>query len=420
MYAYCMCITNFTFVTAQGNWFNFRNSKYTVDGETRPIVIDKDFVKNLPLYGKLEFDYVSTSRPPKLPNPHEVVPTRAAARRNRGSRDKLPSATDASSDLRTSSRDSTDGADAGAVVLVGAGAGIDLSMDVGAMKDALDKFWGGDSAADNAAPPVNIATDDDFHAFCQRLSLSSRKKVPASGSLFVLLDLQLACTKHYFTVEQVLILLDCFADDWYVHSQVIVCMFSRIYDLHRIDILLRSLDSRTQQNVLKRIGYLNVINPLKISFDYVLDLMFLDNRVMVISLMELAAVESADQIVEESNTELPIAALYGAYNRTLNETRPEIMRFQFTDFGKHTKNVAWGDRRNMMRKFLVGTQPVDESAFYVLAQYKEMEAAGKLTEGPIDQQYLNFQKSQASARLTKSTSKMMGLMRMTKSGKQLK
>lgn len=49
--------------------------------------------------------------------------------------------------------------------------------------------------------------------------------------------------------------------------------------------------------------------------------------------MELASMESADQIVEELSSELPIQSIYGAYTRTLNESRPETMKFHFTDFG---------------------------------------------------------------------------------------
>ena len=80
-------------------------------------------------------------------------------------------------------------------------------------------------------------------------------------------------------------------------------MFSRIVDLHNIDIVLRNLDSRTQQDVVRRIGYLNLMNPLKISFDYMLHLKYLDNRILLVALMELANTESPDQIIEDVNTE---------------------------------------------------------------------------------------------------------------------
>ena len=58
----------------------------------------------------------------------------------------------------------------------------------------------------------------------------------------------------------------------------------------------------------------------------VLPLKYVDNRVLLVSLMELANLESPDQIIEDAGTELPIAAMYGAYTRALNETRPETMK----------------------------------------------------------------------------------------------
>jgi len=311
-----------------GNWYNFRNARYTVGGETRECVVDRDFVKNPPEGGTVEFDFVSTTRP-----------------------------------LMT--------------------------------------------------PGLQVATDDEMFTLCERLSLSSRKKMSNAASLFVLMDLQLAATMHYFTVAQVGGLLDCFQDHWELQARVIVCMFSRIVDLHMMDVLLRHLDGRTQQEVLRRLGCLNVINPLKISFDYVFKLSYLDNRVLLIALMELASMESADQIVEETNTELPIATLYGSYTRTLNETRPETMRFQFTDFGQRSKTVAWAARKDLIKKFLVGTTPTHDDLYRVIGMYKELEAAGELTQGPVDLQYLSFQKTLKSpaSRSSKSNKQMVALMR---------
>jgi len=313
-----------------GNWYNFRNARYIVNGVATENPIDREFIKNIPDEGTIEFDYVSTTRP--TPGP------------------------------------------------------------------------------DN---PVRIINDDEMFVFCERLGLSSRKKVSNANSLFVLMDLQLASTMYYFTVMQLATLLDSFQDHWELQARVIVCLFSRIVDLHQMDMLMRNLDSRTQQEVFRRIGCLNLINPLKISFDYIIHLQFVDNRILLIAMMELASIESADQIVEDPNTELPIATLYGSYTRTLNETRPETMIFRFTDFGERTKTVSWSSRRELLKKFLVGTTPHHENLHQVISQYKEMEAAGKLTTGPIDQQYLNFTKQQKSSasRSAKNTAKMIGLMR---------
>jgi hypothetical protein len=134
---------------------------------------------------------------------------------------------------------------------------------------------------------------------------------------------------------------------------------------------------------------------------------------LLIALMELASMESADQIVEESNTELPIATLYGSYTRTLNETRPETMRFQFCDFGQRSKVVSWSARKELMKKFLVGSLPMHEETYRVIGMYKEMESASALTQGPVDLQYLSYHKSlkSSAARSVKNNKNMVGLMK---------
>jgi len=234
------------------------------------------------------------------------------------------------------------------------------------------------------------------------------------------MDLQLASTKYYFTVDQVHTILDSFADEWDIQAKVVVALFSRIKDLHRMDVILRHLDSKAQQDIFHRIGGLNLLNPLKISFDYVLSLKYLDNRIMLVMLMELASMETADQITEDPSTELPIQTMYGAYTRALNETRPETMRFTYADFGERSKVVNWPSRRDIIKKFLVGTQPIDDSMFQVVTQYKELEAAGALTSGPIDLQYGSFQKTtkSSSLRSAKSNKQMSSLMKQAASSKR--
>lgn len=341
----CTLLKNKAFVVScrvsQGNWFNFRNAKYTALKETREVVIDREFVKNIPTTGTIDFDYVSTTRPSAAWIDGEVDP--------------VP-----------------------------------------------------DNASSPAPGSIRVISEDEFFHFQDMLRLSSRKKISAAGALFVLLDLQLAATKHYFTVDHIHLLLETFEDEWQVQSRVVICMFSRIVDLYRIDILMRSLERKAQHEIMHRLGCLNVINPLKISFDYSLCLKHLDNRIVLISMMELASIESADQIIEESNTELPIQTIYGAYTRTLNESRPETMKFQYADFGKRTKNVSWPARRDLLRKFLVGSHPVDERLYSVINQYKELEAAGRLTEGPIDLQYNSFLKdAKSGASRAKANTKAM-------------
>ena len=63
---------------------------------------------------------------------------------------------------------------------------------------------------------------------------------------------------------------------------MVACLFSRVFDLHRLDVLLRFLKQEAQQIIISRLGYLNVLNPLKVAFDYVIHLQYLDNRVLLV------------------------------------------------------------------------------------------------------------------------------------------
>ncbi len=447
----------------QGNWFNFRNVKYTLNRVTNDILIDKEFLINLPVNGTLDFDYVSTKRPPA-----ELYQNN---RKNKKGSKKI-----GSMDVNNMTIDTSEDEDMGPSRIMSAKANRDILTTPSTPANGLDPSFGSEhggedeyiiednldftsalkrpkssspmssliplsvkssrpvsshtpksqsgsepnssrvpfqSSNNNVPRKIKLITDDELYIFMQQLGLSNRSKISGSQTLFVLMDLQLASTKFFFTVANVLIILDAFEDDWEIQSRVIVALFSRIKDLHNIDILLRNLNMKGQQDIIKKLGYLNVINPLKISFDYVLSLKYLDNRILLIALMELAAIESADQISEEPNTELAIATLYGSYTRALNDVRPEVMRFSYADFGIRTTSISWATRREYIKKFLVGTQPLDEEIYQTISMYKELESHGALTRGPIDLQYATYLKQQKStqARTVKMTKSMQNAMR---------
>jgi hypothetical protein len=447
-----------------GNWFNFRNCKFTANRATTEITIDKEFVANVPLTGTVDFDYVSTARPPPEVYQSDKRKRRAAIAAAAAQAaddddddeeeeevdevhiDGLPNSGRAGEGLnlaefpfsQSNSRPGTGNkgilsksalrpnnvSPNTTLVALPLVAGANNGSKPGSGGSGSGSATGRAASANALSRPttssggltrrkIRLVSDEEFFQFMQQLGLSNRSKVATSNTIFVLMDLQLASTKHYFRTSHILLILDAFQDDWEVQTRIIVALFSRILDLHNMDLVLRNLDRRAQQEIIRRLGYLNVINPLKISFDYVLCLKYLDNRVLLIALMELAAIESADQIAEEPNTELPIATLYGSYTRALNEIRPETMRFSFSDFGVRTNNISWSTRREMIKKFLVGSQPIDDEMYGVISLWKELEANGALSRGPIDLQYASYQKSMRTnaSRTMKLTKSMVNAMR---------
>ena len=237
-------------------------------------------------------------------------------------------------------------------------------------------------------------SDDDFYRLLDKLGLLASHKQDKSSALYSLMELQLASTKYYFSTTKALQIIDSFnQEDPLMPAKVAICIFSRIRDLHNFDIIMRNLDRRCQDEVILRLGWLNIANPLKPAFDkYVINLKPRDNRFFTIALLEIAAQESSDQLREDPNTEVSIVNLYGSFFRLQNDPRPETLKFNYGEIGERTLNVSWNLRRDALKKFLVGTHPIDRSTYSIIAWYKEMEEAGTLTVGPLDLQYANHLK----------------------------
>eukprot|EP00606_Chrysophyceae_sp_TOSAG23-5_P001321 GSChrysophyteH2.ASY1.ANO1.137.1 assembled CDS len=238
-----------------------------------------------------------------------------------------------------------------------------------------------------------------FYSLMSKLGLSNRKRVSAENSLFPLIELQLAVTKYWFTVQQVVAVMDMFdIGNFHTQSNVAVAMFSRIKDLHNSDQLMRSVEVKTQRAILNRLGPLNVLNPLKLALHYFIPMTHLDYRVLLTTLLEISPQEGTEQIREDAKTDVSVLTFYGALHRICAVSRPEVLKFMYLDFGVQSHVVAWGMRRDALKKFLVGTQPMDKSLFRIVGMYREMEKHGTLSRGPIELQYANHFKIMKNAR----------------------
>lgn len=233
-----------------------------------------------------------------------------------------------------------------------------------------------------------LITKEELQDLITQLGLSTRKKLPKALNTVTLIELQIAAAKYYFTTQQVLSIMYTFNDDSATQARVVVCLFSRIWDLWDFDIVARQLSVAALQEVVVRIGWLNLMNPLKPSYEFVLPLTKLDNRLHTIHLLEMCAAESGDQLKENPNSDLTIVQLFGkiaslAYDNKLVET----VMLAYCDFGEVLSPINWNFRKEMMKKYLVGTAPIPSSAYDPIAMYNEMQSAGTLSLGPIDIQY---------------------------------
>jgi Ran GTPase-activating protein (RanGAP) involved in mRNA processing and transport len=355
----------------EGNWFNFRNGKYFKNAKSKGqlVVIDQEYVDKLPKTGTLEFDYVSTTRPGHEPN-YDLI-----------------------------EEEGDEGAAEGDVGAEGEGEGESHEGHEGDELDGLGEEASLGSASQKSGPELGPAiSDDDFVRLLVTLQLSSRRKIPQEKNMFYLMELQLVSAKFYFTVTNVMQIMDCFSLDSASQTKVVVVLFSRIRDLYNMDQLLKGLPPKTQREVLRRLGCLNVLNPLKLAFDYHISMKHLDERILLTLLLEISPNEGTDQIVESPKTDVSVITFYGQLHRIVSAVRDDTLIFNYAEVGEKTTIVAWGMRRDALRKFLIGTKPLEAGLFRVISMYGEMQRHGTLTRGPIELQYNSHLKALASLR----------------------
>ena len=86
--------------------------------------------------------------------------------------------------------------------------------------------------------------------------------------------------------------------------------FSRLTDLHNFDLILRSITKKAQEEIILRLGWLNIFNPLKPSFNYSLPLTFWDNRTLLVTLLEMGKADGEEQLKDDPHTDISLAGKY--------------------------------------------------------------------------------------------------------------
>jgi len=103
----------------------------------------------------------------------------------------------------------------------------------------------------------------------------------------------LACLVHFFTVGR--------AKKTPYHGtyrvELVVSLYSRVVDLHNIELVLRELTAEEVGCVYCRIGWLNIYNPMKPEGGYELSMSNYEERLVAKTLVALAVVEPGDNIL---------------------------------------------------------------------------------------------------------------------------
>ena len=236
-------------------------------------------------------------------------------------------------------------------------------------------------------PQAMLITNTELRELLTLIGLSTRERCIPPDTLFALAYLQLASAKYFFHARNVCTVLECFSRDPVTQARVVVVLFSRLWDLHNFDIILKSLSTLAQRETVLRLGYLNILNPLKPAQDYYIDMRYLDSRKALVFCLETGPSEGGDQLRADSASDLTLTDMFSSINRVLKNCLDARVMYSYGEVGERTPHVSWNLRTASMRKFLVGTNPWPKGMQRLIFQYNKLVKEGMLGMGPIEQQY---------------------------------
>ena len=149
-------------------------------------------------------------------------------------------------------------------------------------------------------------------------------------------------------------MLDCLAEPA-DQVAVIVALFSRLVDLENLDDVLRLMPRAVINEVVSRLGWLNIFSPLKPSMRYEISLQHLDARRFVHVLLAIAAAESGgggsahggtdgQALREDATTDVMISELYAQISQLVSNPSTNVARFRYD-----VKKPMWMSRIHFLK-----------------------------------------------------------------------
>ena len=96
----------------------------------------------------------------------------------------------------------------------------------------------------------------------------------------------------------------------------------------------------------------------------------------------------------DPRSDIDIIALYASLGRLLTDSMEGTLMFTYCEVGEREAPLDWKLRKDAIQHFLVGNPPRHPSLMKPMQMYKELKSAGVLTLGPLDIQYIDYQKQQ--------------------------
>ncbi|CAM9229407.1 unnamed protein product [Laminaria digitata] len=294
-----------------GNWHNFRNAEY----KREPVVLTSGWFVDLPKYGVLRFDYVSTSRPDhhQMPLPERRF-QRMLARL--GLSTPITPTTPVDEDIITAD----------------------------ALLEACTSHW---RKMASSSPLYKIDMRDYFRSgsALDDVSLASWWSVVEVKSVdldrknsfahlepsdtyvkawYKLKELEVALCSACLTTDQLARILESFPREGQIRAEVVVTFYHKVTDIDQMCLLVDALRPDESREVFTRRGFLNVTNPFFADRYYRLDLSVWDDREMAKILIRLAMMEPGENWIDETyERKIELGPLPG-WELPLDWTTPDI------------------------------------------------------------------------------------------------
>ena len=247
-------------------------------------------------------------------------------------------------------------------------------------------------------PPLDakLATDKQFTQWMEHLGINDSMQEPPKGVMFQMYLTHAAC-QHYFTVDQVCRFLSQLVPGTDM-ADAAIALFSRVIDLENFDNLvkLNVIPPKTRQEIINRLGWLNIGNPLKPEGSFDLNLQYWDNRCMLRFLMNIGSNEPGVHIMDQKKTDIPIEKIFGNTS-LLNVAVNKHVRIDYSETKGLSERPLYNLRKTFLPNFLIGTEKIRPGVYTIIQQYNELLAAKKITSGPIARMYDSYMREKAKA-----------------------
>ncbi|CAM9334222.1 unnamed protein product [Chrysoparadoxa australica] len=255
---------------------------------------------------------------------------------------------------------------------------------------------------------VQLISGKELRAMMDHIGASARARRASTrvNDRVAIAELQLAMSRFWISTAQIERVLDCFDDSEML--TVILALFNRIADKQNFSNVLCYLPSHQAAEACKRLGYLNIVNPLKpwLPVPYCLDTSFPDERKVLQLMLDLGGHEKGGLNIRDDpeRSTVSLVHLYAKLGRIHSDAKSiYTVVFSYAQVGEFGNVPDWERRKKILPSFLIGGEPQQPHLYDIIDQYHELQRLEKLVPGvAIETQFKNHSEGAAKERGSKN------------------